>query len=1136
MSRHLTRCTVVLAIFVTFCLQLANSRALADAPPIYPYAATASVSYSGSQPGRIYIQAQGGSGSNRPNLQNLGVSIAAPGSFTLRGLQPGTYYLRAFRDVSGTGIRHANDPVSASYTSSSSGLRVDIAANGTASYPGGTTLAISDPSLVSLERPTFVTTNPALRPVTDNNLTLLRWNVQTSLTTGLVVPTSYLIEWSTDGGGTITGSKTIPASDGGRWLHTTTSTYWYRITAQLSGSTQASDWVQAQNQSYIRSITGTVSYSGYDEDTSQEPLGTLYVAAIPLDPNLPPHITAITNPTANAQAFTIKDVADYASYRIYAFMDINRIPSGDDYISAPNGIDDAGDLRMADESVVTVTVNNNSPDAGTLPLRTGNAALSVATTHSLYGEPGATSSGENYGYILSIHPNLLAPINAQVIAGSRMDVPADLGLWYENGAYRLDLGNLLAVDTGDSYTVRVFYASGYNDLTVTATRAPLQSPPKPTTPLFGVAYPAVGEPTFNWMPPQAPGGASWLYNLQAYPLLTRSPLLEVQGLSIGSYSDPLHADGWSLTSANSFYLWNPEAQTSTGDTINYQAIFAAHPTAPVITGIWPASVAAGTILNISGFNLDSPTSVTIGSTELPVTASSATGITVTVPTPFNETNSYLYPVVTTASGSFTWGLYYGAPLGNGAVVETKGYVQDAAGTKLADALVAMVGNPLINDSTRDATKDLGYFSVERLPNNSVFSLRISKTGYQPTYTEQLTRTTTFTAPSPYPLLTYTQLNSLASGMIPGKAAVLLKVKNASEIPLAGAVVTVTSSSGTVYTPRYAVLPSNYTGTVGTTTEGNGMVLIPNVNHGDRLTIYADKAVWAFSTMIAIGATESLTYGEIYGGPQPPTITSFSPASAAEGAVVNIYGANFNPDNTTKVYFNGILQNERTVNNTSITTKVPAGAISGKITVTTAGGTATSATDFTVLVGLEVTFPGEGRGTITGSGGATFSCPASYDAKWCEDTFAPYDSTVTLSATPDAYSSFVQWSLRGTSTTSTNPTGFAVLMNGSKMVDANLALLALLQNVESETVYRNDEPNPVWRALFFATNAQPTIKAVSLGTIPLPDNGVTFNTGQSVKLLGGYSDFREATPGGYTYLTGPFTIVSGRLVLDRIVIK
>ncbi len=78
----------------------------------------------------------------------------------------------------------------------------------------------------------------------------------------------------------------------------------------------------------------------------------------------------------------------------------------------------------------------------------------------------------------------------------------------------------------------------------------------------------------------------------------------------------------------------------------------------------------------------------------------------------------------------------------------------------------------------------------------------------------------------------------------------------------------------------------------------------------------------------------------------PTITSFSPASGPIGTSVTINGSNFTGPMSVK--FNGVSANFN-VNSagTKITTKVPSGATSGKIIVTTPGGTATSATDFTV---------------------------------------------------------------------------------------------------------------------------------------------------------------------------------------------
>ncbi|WP_374688578.1 IPT/TIG domain-containing protein, partial [Promineifilum sp.] len=81
----------------------------------------------------------------------------------------------------------------------------------------------------------------------------------------------------------------------------------------------------------------------------------------------------------------------------------------------------------------------------------------------------------------------------------------------------------------------------------------------------------------------------------------------------------------------------------------------------------------------------------------------------------------------------------------------------------------------------------------------------------------------------------------------------------------------------------------------------------------------------------------------------PTITGFTPASGPVGTSVAISGTNLT--GATSVKFNGVSQPTFTVNagGTQITAAVPAGATTGKITVTTPGGTATSATDFTVTI-------------------------------------------------------------------------------------------------------------------------------------------------------------------------------------------
>lgn len=77
---------------------------------------------------------------------------------------------------------------------------------------------------------------------------------------------------------------------------------------------------------------------------------------------------------------------------------------------------------------------------------------------------------------------------------------------------------------------------------------------------------------------------------------------------------------------------------------------------------------------------------------------------------------------------------------------------------------------------------------------------------------------------------------------------------------------------------------------------------------------------------------------------PPAITSFSPTSGSVGAGVTIRGDNLT--GATSVTFNGVSASFRYKGSTLVAT-VPAGTTTGRIRVTTAGGWATTATDFVV---------------------------------------------------------------------------------------------------------------------------------------------------------------------------------------------
>jgi hypothetical protein len=101
---------------------------------------------------------------------------------------------------------------------------------------------------------------------------------------------------------------------------------------------------------------------------------------------------------------------------------------------------------------------------------------------------------------------------------------------------------------------------------------------------------------------------------------------------------------------------------------------------------------------------------------------------------------------------------------------------------------------------------------------------------------------------------------------------------------------------------------------------------------------------------------------------PPTIAGFTPASGAVGASVTISGTDFT--GATAVAFNGSAATSFAVTSPSvIQADVPAGATTGPVSVTTPGGTAISATNFTIAPAIKSFTPTGGAvgASVTVSG-------------------------------------------------------------------------------------------------------------------------------------------------------------------------
>ena len=120
---------------------------------------------------------------------------------------------------------------------------------------------------------------------------------------------------------------------------------------------------------------------------------------------------------------------------------------------------------------------------------------------------------------------------------------------------------------------------------------------------------------------------------------------------------------------------------------------------------------------------------------------------------------------------------------------------------------------------------------------------------------------------------------------------------------------------------------------------NASLVIPNVtmtNAGNYFVIVTN----AFGSATSAPARLTVTFA--------PSITGLVPNYGATNDSITISGLLFT--NVTGVNFNGVGANYTVNSSTNLTAVVPPGASSGPVSVTTTGGTAASAANFTVLAG------------------------------------------------------------------------------------------------------------------------------------------------------------------------------------------
>jgi len=153
------------------------------------------------------------------------------------------------------------------------------------------------------------------------------------------------------------------------------------------------------------------------------------------------------------------------------------------------------------------------------------------------------------------------------------------------------------------------------------------------------------------------------------------------------------------------------------------------------------------------------------------------------------------------------------------------------------------------------------------------------------------------------------------------------------------------SGVTIYGTGYSATPSQNS----VTFNGVAATVISSTLTRIVTTVPAGATTGPIAVTTPAGGAISSTNFNVTGAPvSAPTLASFTPAIGVPGTAVTITGTNFDTtQNNDEVRFSPALATVSTATTTSISTIVPVGARSGKLSVSTPNGTAISTQDFFV---------------------------------------------------------------------------------------------------------------------------------------------------------------------------------------------
>jgi hypothetical protein len=483
-------------------LTMSGGNLTADFQADIGFSVSGTVSYSGSKTGRVYLVLSGGN-----NGAANGVSIAGPtGSFTIRGVPPGSYTLTAFMDVLGLGNPNASDPVNSA----------TIPLSVSSSPVTGVNVVLVDPSPVTL------TAAPSFQGIVPFNGGALV-NYAPLMSSGVETATSYDLQWSTTSSfTTVAGTLSFTAqSDKNPMCFTSGMTdgtpYYFRIRGKVGVS--AGPWSTVSSAVTIGSATGYNTVSG-TITLPVSPTGPLAIALVN-DTAKQFHILSIPTPT-QTQAYTITGVPN-GTYQLYAILDQNH-----------NGVIDPGDVSNTEQNggaVITVAGNLTGQN---LAVPGASSVTGLSTQH--WKQATGSFTGEGYNLNFRVNGNVKLPVNVALQLGPNGLV--DVGVNNGGDRYQYWLPSLRP-GVGDSYTVSVAYSDSTTDTQTPAVTAVLDAFAQNLQPTTGTSTST--QPTFSWTAPATPP-AYYTYDLWIGPQMG-GQLWSYWGMPSTQLSVGYNADG-----------------------------------------------------------------------------------------------------------------------------------------------------------------------------------------------------------------------------------------------------------------------------------------------------------------------------------------------------------------------------------------------------------------------------------------------------------------------------------------------------------------------------------------------------------------------------------------------------------------